>query len=298
MGASRKTIREFVAGKLGRKHSVIITSVDGPETTLTIPNVGDIFADNERLEDAYIAILFGATEIEQFRRITAMNVTTGQTVINRAFDTDIDGPQAATIYTMLTPDEWNEAVNEALIKLYFHERVEVTLRTSTLSDPGTEYDLGADPIDAPWIQHKGMIVDVRYRNITTGEEQSVPRLRFDESRNNVKIHLLDKPWDKNTYSMIVEARRFYPRLNQDDWGTTCPTPLWQAAVEVSAIHKMIKKFGSRLKANYAQDLAIAEREEAAMRAAILPVLTAREYQQDEDWFAPDIDSFFLSSGWH
>lgn len=316
MAASRKFIREWVAGKMGWRHFVDITAITpdamGENTLLTIPRLNDISEDVERMQDSYITLNtdgdeIGDNELMFWRRIRAYNRDTGQVSISREFDDDIvlEADTPAVIYHVMNPDEWDDAINEALIKLYFHQRIEISIDDFlgsetplvTTDDFPQIFDLHSDAIDATWLQTKGMIVDIRYRELSTGREVPIPRWRVLEDANTLKIQLIDPVWASENFSIVLEAQRFYPRLNEDDWGTTCPTQLWQAAVEVSAYHKIIKKHGARYKAQFSQDLAIAERELYQMRAEILPKLKSREYVLEEEWAGPDIEQFFLTSGW-
>ncbi len=66
---------------------------------------------------------------------------------------------------------------------------------------------------------------------------------------------------------------------------------------MATIRKIINKFGERVKKQWNMPLAIAEKEYSKMRAAVMPSLVAREYSDDGDWDGPDIDDFFLHSGW-
>lgn len=316
MAASRKFIREWVAGKMGWRHYVDVTAITpdamAQNTLLTIPRLTDISEDVERMQDSYIALntdgdVIGDSQLMFWRRIRAYNRDTDQVSISRPFDDDIvlEADTPAVIYNVLNPDEWNEAINEAMIKLYFHQRIEISIDDfvgsetplTTADDKRQLFDLHSAAIDATWLQTKGMIVDLRYRERATGREVPIPRWRIQENANTLVLQLIDPVWATENFTIIVEAQRYYPRLNEDDWGTTCPTQLWQAAVEVSAYHKIIKKFGARFKAQFSQDLAIAERELYQMRAEVLPKLKSREYVLDEEWAGPDIDQFFQTSGW-
>lgn len=307
MGASRKTIREWIAGELGRKHVVTQSGAVGGSpsgTEITFPNIRDIVGDNERFEDAYLAADIDADEVLEWRRITAVNVDTGVVVINRPFDTPGANDQEYTVYTMLNPDEWNDAINEELVTLYFKERLEVDiddfipsytkeffLSSETASDSDSGHAIGAT-----WLQYSGQIIAVRYRNTTTGYEQPVTGYKWREHRNAVTLVLSAEPPASSTYTIIIEAMRYYPKLNQEDWGTTCPTPLWQAAIKVAAIRKVINKFGERMKRQWGMALQIAEKEYYKMRAQVLPNVIAREYAE-EDWNGVDVDDFFEHSGW-
>lgn len=307
MGASRKTIREWVAGQLGRKHVVTQSGAVVGGVTITLPAIRDIFTDNERLEDAWLAADINADETLEWRRIEAANIDNGQVVINRAFDNAPSDGQQFVIYLTLNPDEWNEAINEALTPLYFKERLEVDL-TAFVPDltNENEFALSSDdvadsddgtPIGATWLQYAGQVMGVRYRNLTTGKEYPVTGYRLREHRNAVTLTLSTAPWASSTYTLVVEALRYYPKLNEEDWGTTCPLPLWQAAVKVTAILKIINKYGERVKKQWAMPLAIAEKKLIDMRGQVLPSLIAREYHEEDGWSGPDIDDFFVNSGW-
>lgn len=302
MDSTRQEIRESSAKKLAMMHEVTIQSVDGMDSTLiTIPHLPDISEDRERFVDAFLYL--SDNDPPEWRRIDAFNTANGQVAVNRVFDNDPSPGDDAQIYLLLNPDEWNDAINEVLTKLYFHVR-----DTMAIVDDQTEYNLPA------YVQYKGMVVDMRYRALTNnitnpGKEEPIPRYKLDETANSVVLHLLDKPRSSVQYEIIAELKRYYPALTQDttsdpsdgddDLGvTTCPEPLWQPGVVVSALHKLMNKFGDRYRKNYMQNLAIAERDFAEARVKVLPMVTPREYVQDEEWAGyPDVDVFFINPGW-
>lgn len=292
MAASRRFIREWVAGKLGRLHRVNIT-VDGVDTTLyDVPSLGDVAEDRERFLDSYLMIDDATDPDPEWRRLTAVSADLSQVSINRAFTAAGITDQAAIVYGLLNPDEWNDSINEALTTLYFTYRHEIEI---TVQSDGVTLD--SEYLLPSWVFSKGQVSAMLYRNTSTGVEVHIPRVRLQETLEGVTLHLLDSPWSNSTYTIIVEATRYHSRLDQDDWGTTCPQPLWQAEVEVAALHKVMKKYGQRFKAQFAQDLAIAERERMQQRAACLPTVVAREYTLDDAWDGSDIDQFFATSGW-
>lgn len=288
-------MREWAASELGRCQVVTLQDVDVDPTLLNVPDLTDVVEDSDRLVDSYVEWLDDFTDsanpVSYWRRITATatTVTPPQISINRAFD-DVAPPEGTrlVLYSLLNPTEWNDAIDEALTRLYFVER-----ETVALDDDNTEQEYTM----SSWLQFKGQMINVLYRNTVTGVETAVPRFRLIEDRNALTLKLLDPQWPSSTYSLIVEANRFYSRLNADDWGTTCPSPLWQAAIKVAALHKIFSKYGVRFKAQFQQDLAIAEKELMKQRQAILPQLTARDYAHDDAWEGNDIDEFFLNSGW-
>lgn len=282
-------MREWVAKKLGRFHAVTVTQVS--DLVWQVPELGDFSEDDERFVDSYLLLVDNDDAMPQWRRITAVNMVLSppQISINRALSPEPTNGSEARIMGLLTPDEWNDAINEALVVLYYRERHTETLRTATMTDPGREYEMPS------WVTHRGMIIGVKYRNVSTGQEQDVPRFRLQESRNIVTVELLDPPYATTSYELIVETHRFNTRLDEDNWGTTCPQPLWQAAVEVAVIHKVIKKYGARFKSQFSQDLAIAERDLAQQRAAILPKLIAAEYSDPDGFNGPDMGDDLFSS---
>jgi len=295
MAASRKTIREWVASKLGRLHRVAIT-IDGVDNTLyDVPEIVDITGDEERLVDWYL-MLDDDSATPEWRRVTAISLDLAQLSITRAFGAAPAADSPAVLYGLLNPDEWNEAVDEALTVLHFPDRTEMDLEITTDSNgnetTAKEYSLPS------WIQTRGQFKAAKYRNLTTLHETEVARYRLTESMTDgVKLVIIDTPPSPTSYSLMIEGMRWHTRLDEDQWGTTCPQPLWQAAVEVSAIHKVMKKYGQRFKAQFSQDLAMAERELLQMRAAILPAIQTREFIDDTDWAGPDIDPFFSGDGW-
>lgn len=295
MSATRQEIREYVAAKLGRMHLVTITEDVGDATIMDCTGISDLTEDDERLQDSFVIVRDGSATPE-WRRITAVNTSLEQFTVNRAFGTP-PASQSAAILGLLDPDEWNAAINEALTELYFPERAELPLTTFLDSNGNTlvttEYDL------PDWVQTRGQLKGLYYRDLTFGKESAVPRYKVFESSAGVRIVLVDAPsstW-ATTYTLVIDATRWHPSLLDDTFSTNCPQQLWQAAVEVAALHKVLKKYGLRYKAQFAQDLAIAERKLMQMRAAILPVVQPREFNTDDDWEGPDIDPFFNYSSW-
>lgn len=295
MSATRQEIREFVAGKLGRMYLVTITKDAGSDVIMDCPGLSDLIEDDERFIDSWV-IIRDDTATPEWRRITASSASLDQFTINRAFTT-APSSQSACILELLSPDEWNAAIDEALTELYFPERAEIPLTTYLDSNGNTlvttEYDL------PDWVQTRGQLKGLYYRDLTYGKESAVPRYKVFESSAGVRVVIVDAPastW-ATTYTLVVDATRWHPKLLDDTYSTNCPQQLWQAAVEVAALHKVLKKYGQRFKAQFAQDLAIAERKLLQMRAAILPVVQPREFNTDDDWEGPDIDPFFNFSSW-
>lgn len=293
MGASLLEIREWVAAKLGRKYLVTLTGDASDHTLMTATGISDLTEDDEKLQDSCV-ILRDDSGTPEWRRITSVNTADEQFFVNRAFAT-LPSSQSACILGLLNPTEWNEAVNEALTKLYFPERVEISLSTYFDSNGNTlttkEYDL------PDWVQTRGQLRGLYYRLLSTGTETAVPRYKVFESSGGVRVVIIDPPPSPTSYTLVVDASRWHPALDDDNAVTNCPQQLWQAAVEVEALHKVLKKYGARFKAMYSQDLAIAERELLQMRAAILPVIQSREYNTDDDWAGPDLEPFFEMTGW-
>src|SRR5690554_6044270 len=129
MATTRRFIREWVAGKLGRYHEVQV-SVDSCDATLyDVVGLSEITADDERLQDSYLMLRDGSA-LPEWRRITATNLSNEQISINRAFDvTPPDGTSAA-IYGLLDIAEWNGAINDALTELHFADRYEIEITTT------------------------------------------------------------------------------------------------------------------------------------------------------------------------
>lgn len=284
---SRKYMREWVAAKLGRLTRISIAPDDGDDTLVEAPDLGDFVGDPEQFMDASLMLDLNTSPMAEWRRIESVNAAMDSISINRAFTDLPDAGCNALVYSLLKPTDYNDAINEALTPLYFPDRT--TIETEATE---REYTLPT------WISSKAQVLGVRYRSVANGREEALPRFRLQESlQSGVKLVLMDAPWSPTQYDIIVEATRHHGRIDQDDYGTTCAEGLWQCAIEVAVIHKVLKKYGDRFKRQFMQDLMIAERSLAEAKARLLPVINATEYSQDDDWMGPDIDDFFLHSGW-
>jgi len=282
-------------------HDVTATHVDTSGIFITLPELADVAEDRERFIDAF---LFQPASGE-WRRIQSYNNSNptlpnyGEAAISRPFTTAPVAGDRLNVYLLLTPTEWNNAIDEILTKLYFYQR-----DFYAIVDTQTEYTLG------PWVQYKAQVVGARYRQLQSntalpGKEFPIPRMRLDESDGTVILHLLDLPWSSVSWEIVVECMKYYPSLTSnpplaadDARVTQVPEALWMPAVAMSALHKLNNKYGDKTKRLYNQELVLAERDYMVARAAVLPTLVAREYVQDEEWGGyPDIDIFFTSPGW-
>ena len=288
MPDSRLTIREWCAAKIGRMYRV--TAAQDTGLVYNVPELADFAADNEQFIDSYLmlsTIPAGAVQPE-WRRIGATNtsLTPSELTITRQFDDPPEASTDAVIYQLLSPDQWNEAINEALTPIMFVDRAVVTVEAEE-----REYELPT------WIKNRGQVRRITYRNIETKHEAVIPRWRINTAHEVLTLVLLDEPWSETQYQIIVEAVRYHARLDEDQYGTTVPQALWQAAVVVAALHKVMNKYGMRFKQQYMQDLMIAERQLMHERARHNPPVDSVEITLDDDWEGPDIEGYFINSGW-
>ena len=167
---------------------------------------------------------------------------------------------------MLNPDEWNDALDEALQELYYLEAITVTLVNSQ-----NRYDLTTTNT---WLLHKGQVVGVYLRDISDGvnniKEYGAPAWRLPEEAGVVYLYLPIMPGDVTNIRAIVYARRYYGTMAADTDTTTAPLALIMAGLRHKALEKIYHLFGERAKKMFGNELGLAEKRYTEMRERHLP----------------------------
>ncbi|MEM3169956.1 MAG: hypothetical protein QW838_04210 [Candidatus Nitrosotenuis sp.] len=114
---TRKVIREEVAAELRLRFPGTISGSAG--TSATMVEASDLFSEAQAPLAAYLVREDTALTT---RRITSFTPGTGAMTLNRSGITD----GAGAIYLILTPLDWNRAINLALRSQYFTDRLYIT----------------------------------------------------------------------------------------------------------------------------------------------------------------------------
>ena len=272
-----KAAAEAVASSLGRLiDTVVDAAVDSK--TFTISRVLDVVPDEEALRDRF---LYNPTTPQEWRRINAVsgpNVVCVQDFTNPPVD-----DAAVQIYSILNPSEWRDAVNIALPKLYFEDRVSIPLVANT-----NLYT----PTSADWLQSEGQILRYYFRDITSGatniEEVSVPAVRPIEEDNALSFYLLSTLADITNVSLVVVAKHPFDKLTSDAGTTKCPYDLLIGQSKIEALKLIWNRLGSaRAKQLFGMHLVTAERELNQAKARWLPMATGEELRMEEAWLGVD-----------
>lgn len=278
-----KVIREAVADDLGLLIDTTIDVVVDTDT-LTINQLADKSPDPERMRNAYV--YQGGT----WRRIVSFGYPTNNNIELARAGTFT--ATAAQVYFLLDPDDISKAINEALSHLYFLDKVSVTLVANTRT-----YAL------ATWIQQKGQVVKVAWRDIslvsTVPLEEPVESYRVDEDANACTLYINDIVALRSvtTYDIQVTARHNYSKLATDAATTTCPYPLLFGVAKAAVLRKIFTKYGKAMASQFGPKMAVAEREEMQLKGDWLPKLKAIEYVEEENWMGPDVNPGFESPPW-
>lgn len=275
---TRKALREAAAGDLGIKIESSITADADP--VFTIPDMADNVPDVQKLQDAF---LFQGTE---WRRITDYTYPSTVTVTRTSGITT----GAAQIYFFMTPDELNDALNEALTELYFEDIETISLVANTYV-----YTLPT------WMQQKGQFLAAKWRDITSvatdPQEQHVASFMLKEDANSMTIKIQELLRDITTWDLQISGRHNYASLASDAATTTCPRPLIVPAVKVRILHKLSQKFGKGMMSLFGPKMVISERELMIAKSDWLPKLKAREIIEEEFWGGPDTNENFDTPSW-
>lgn len=193
------------------------------------------------------------------------------------------------ILFILTPTEVEECIGLALSKLWYRDRVSITL-----VDEDNQYNLTTS---ATWLTDPSQIIslDYRYSQDLIAREVPVVNRKIESDADTVSVTLYDVPSSVDDVTLILTARRWYDALTQDDETTTCPTPLIRAQAKVEILERIFKKLGKSAKENYGMEIILCEKElekmKARYRQAITPINLVQEEQinqldvpvTDADW---------------
>ena len=222
------------------------TATAAAGTTMTVPEIADIFSEALAPLAAYIAPVGNTGH----RRIADFDASTGIVTTNRAHGFT---PTAMDVWLILTPLDWREIVDDALAALYFTDRVSINPAVGQ-----SLYPTGAD-----WLQRRQQVEGLYYHIVTGNviDEKPVPSYSLIQDADSVSININVIPTDVSGLTFVVEARHFYEPLASDTDTTTCPAPLVKAQTKLEAMRRVWTVMGEReAKMLFESELRETERE--------------------------------------
>lgn len=279
---SLKELRIAAAKSLGAYFEGPLTAIDGTFTVLTVPTIADVAYDAERFQ-----FWFAWRKFDEWRLVASTGLPSATTLtVTRAFDEAIAAGEVIAFYLILTPDEWNDSVRDAVADKFYKDRFAVTMSASN-----TEYDLTAV---APWLQTKGQIMRVRMRREATASqpvETDIPSTYVSEHDYSVKLIIPRAAQAELTDNavVIVEARHYYPKTLLDTDTVTLPERLAVAAVKHEALKKIFQKLGPGAKRIYGQQMVLTSQEITEQEARWLDATAVRDWSDEEIPIAGDME---------
>ena len=304
---TRRQIREAACEQLGLLKKITIDTVDTTAHTFKAADLVKKYPDAFHIQDAYLTSReTDATGSNYHRIIKWYDEETPDTIQLDSGPDDLADGEDGAIYELLSPEEWNDAINESLGELLHPVRITITLDTEDNNyamDPQTDSEGDA----CTWIVSRTQIHHVDTKDVSDNiiSETDWAGYKIIEDANGLQVHLTYIPQDA-TY-LVVTVLKPYSRfaagadeLTSDivaNHTTTCPFQMAVQAAKVKAVLKMYQRHGAdNLRKRFGTSLAIAERQLAQMKAAYTPAMRPHSMQIDET-FEPDIPSDLTSPVW-
>lgn len=301
---TRRQIREGAALDLGLASLVTADVVDTTDHTVRVSDVREKYPDPFLVRDAFLMPREAASTGNQWRRIVqfATPETPDALVLAGGPDGLSNGDDAA-IYFLLTPDEWNRCVNEALTEMWKRTDVGFSFEDN-VNDYAVDEMTDDDGDLCTWVTTRGQIETVKLRSvIQTGliDLREWAGYTPIESNNSVTIHFTYLPVHHQQVTAVMVANKpyVYPgnELDVDSDTTTCPYKLAQLGTEVKAMKLAYKKYGTEaMRSRFGSTLAVAEAEWAKMKLQYMPPMRASGYLIEES-FEPDIPEIMRRPTW-
>jgi hypothetical protein len=276
---TRKQLREDVSAllRLRWRGTVSAVSAAAPHY-VDVPDLGFLIPQSA----APIANYLAKDDLSAVRRVTDYDAS-----LARVYFAGSTQPFAVNdvvhVYLILTPADWNLAIDQALRNLFV--TVFYSIAPPTLSETKTDYTLPT------WVSSREQVQKVVIRTAPTGQpvvEREHPAWSVNVDGNAATL-LLHTPLkvDANT-SLVVHLRKPYDKLASDAATTTCPEPLARAAVKVEALrmvwHLMGEEEAKRL---FGSELQIAMAELAEAKARFMPKLLPQPLVSPQRFLGPE-----------
>lgn len=295
---TRAQVRENAADDLGLLLSVTVTATDSDDLTATIPDLYTKMPDPDHLRDAFITV-----DGSSYARITKYHLEAAPNFVELSkLPTGIStGTPTAKIYFLLSPEDWNTQINNALEKLGRMVRVNITLDPASTDYPLDDTQLDSDMDECTWIQSRGQIFDIQTK---TANDQLIQiegwsGVSYLEDDNQLTVHLSYIPYTATT--LVLRVRKPYVwrdhLLSADVDTTTCPFELAVEAVKEKGMELIFNRYGSpTMRQRFAAMLQVTRDRLAGAKLRYEPPMRPSNYQVEET-FLVDIPWELQGSAW-
>ena len=251
-------------------------------TKFTAPDLADKAVDNERFQDSFIW-----RKEDEWRRIESADVPNVTITVARGWDDDNVNGVTFAIYGILDLDEWDTVIDDGLQDKFHKDRITIPLVSGQ-----KEYSM---PSGAEWLQTKGQIIRMRWRDESSGAtkpvEDEVSIAYPVEADHVLKIVVPSQPSGTNV-SLIIEARHYFDKLTSDSNTVSLPGRLAEAAVKHEALKLIFQKMGPGAKRVFGQQMVLTERELQGQEARWLDTDAHRDWSDEDEPFGGDPEGAF------
>lgn len=282
---------------------VVVDTVDATNHTVKISDIRDRKGDPFTLKDAFISPRESADTGNDWNRILRyVNPETPDTLELASGPDGMSNGDDAGIYELLSPDEWNRCVNEALGDMRKRTRIPLAF-----TDGDNEYSVDAltdsDGDLATWVTTRGQIEGITLKD-ASGSIVSLEGwsgASFIEGDNSVLINFSYLPAYRSNLSALVLAHKPYAypgnTLDLDSDVTTCPYKLAMTGTQVKALKLAFSKYGSdAMRARFGAALTLREGIWATDKNKWMPPFKSYDLQIPET-YSPDIPDILLNPSW-
>lgn len=251
----------------------------------TVNGVKQVAANDERFRWAYLA---STADISDWQLVSATSVS-GGTITTQA---NMTSNAAFSAFFVLSPSDWLDATNAALVRLFYHD-----LATVTLVSGQTEYNVSSA---ATWLTRKAQVIRSRWRDTATSGapiEAEVPAVYYREDDEVVTAQVVSGlPADIANTTLIIEGRHYHAG-GLTAYTTSVPFPLALMIPEVKweALKKVFVRLGPDAKRNFGQAMVLAEKDVAEAEGRFLDRTVRRDWSDEIDPRAGEQDQ--VAWGW-
>ncbi len=288
--STKKELRVGSAKSLGLYAEVTAntnaTNGTGTWDIVTCPDLKDKAIDNERFQESFLW-----RQEDEWRLIGSTDVPNATITVTRGFDDNNVNDVTFAIYGILSLDDWDTVIDEALQDKFHKDRITIPLVAGQ-----KEYSM---PSGAEWLQTKGQIIRMRWRDESSGStkpvEDEVSTAYPVEADHVLKIVVPSQPSGSNV-SLIIEARHYFDKLTADANTVSLPGRLAEAAVKHEALKLIFQKMGPGAKRVFGQQMVLTERELQGQEARWLDTDAHRDWSDEDEPFGGDPEGAF-DWGW-
>lgn len=288
MTIAKQALREEVSrGIRLRVRGVISGKVVGPPVTIDLAAVGAILPQSNSPISSYVHKPGDA----DFVRIKTYVADDARLTLNADTAGVLANDDVVDVYSVLTPDDWNGAIDAGLVRE--GRRMQTTV---TLTSGQPEYGLTAL---AAALVSKEQVEEVTLRH-TDGTnvlyEEPYPAYILRENDGVVTLQLHTVPGVLTNMTVEVYWKQFYTALATDAATTTCPDELAKAAVRVQALNVAWTIMGEEAaKDMFASELGKAIADLGDIRMQLRPRVKAVPIRHATPYSGPDLA--VMPGGW-